>query len=99
MAYRIQLTPAAERALSELDDRERGLLDQTLAYLEDFPRPIRGSRLVRTASLYGNDGFVYFDNVLPYLLYFWVDDAPLDDRPDFDGVVTIYFAARSLTRR
>lgn len=34
-----------------------------------------------------------------YLLYSWVDDAPLDDRPDFDGVVTIYFAARSLTRR
>lgn len=76
MAYRIELTPAAEKALAKVAKSNRTLLkrlDQTLLALTENPVPVGSKQLA------GEDPSLYRARVGEYRILYQIDDNILVD--------------------
>ncbi len=44
------------------------------AFIAEFPYPLKGSTFVSALRLYGVDGFRYFDDRFPFVIFYEVDE-------------------------
>ena len=64
----------ARRAIEAFSRADHARFLEIQDFIRDHPRPIRGSPLVRPSRLFGKAGYIYFDEVFPYEIFYSLDD-------------------------